>query len=879
MTGRFGRNWTRGVLLPVVAVVFALGACQDRAPTATSDSMSFDRSSSKKKIAVSSGNGQTAIVNTAESSPLVVQVTAGGKAVAGVTVQWSATGANGTVSPTSSVSDASGLARTQWTLGPVAGNVSASATVSGTGSVAFTATAVAGSPAKLVLSPDSGNVAVGGSMQFSAAVTDQYGNAVSTTPTWTTLSPQIVSAAAGGLVTGVAGGRGLVVATAGAASDTAAVNVSAAVTPPSPVATHITVAPKTASILVGGATQLTATVYDQNNQVMTFAAVSWSSLNSGIATVSNSGLVTGVAAGTARILASAGAGITDTAVITVSAPAPVTPTPTRLVVSPKTTSVLVGSAVQITATVYDQNGVTMSAPVTWSSLATSVASVSSSGLVTGVAAGTARIVASAGGTAQDTATVTITAPAPTPTRLVVAPKTASVLTGSAVQLTATVYDQNGATMSASVTWSSLATSVASVSSSGLVTGVAAGTARILASAGGTAQDTATVTITAPAPTPTRLVVSPKTGSLLVGGTVQLAATVYDQNGAAMSATVTWSSLATTVASVSSTGLVSGTAAGTAKIVASAGTTAKDTATITVAVASAGGTGESYTGTIATDTWQSYAAQPDATMASLSVASDLYNAKMGFGDGGGGDAIAAKMVQVVTDPSGVFGKVLRYSFPQSATAYNPQGRQATAPLDKVWFKVYLRFKPGWTDAGSLSAANSYKIVFETWETADGRNEIEYSNTGQRMVGYSQSNRTLSTDACYGGDPCTSGAIGDNAVSHEWTDGDWREIIIAFEKTSATTYRVSWWWRKYTVNGVKHGLTWAQTAGNPSLCDQHFAAIVGRLTSGTDISRVAGIAMGVNKNQNTASEEYLYWGPYFAVDGSVNPDPFGVVGLIK
>jgi hypothetical protein len=251
--------------------------------------------------------------------------------------------------------------------------------------------------------------------------------------------------------------------------------------------------------------------------------------------------------------------------------------------------------------------------------------------------------------------------------------------------------------------------------------------------------------------------------------------------------------------------------------------------------------------------------------------------MGFGDGGGGDAINAKMVQVVTDPSGIFGKVLRYTFPQSATAYNPQGRQATTAVDKQWFKIYMRFRPGWTSAGSLVSANSYKVMFQTWESADQRNEIEYSNTTGRLIGFSQGGRSFTDDTWYG--EYMSCQVGDEAVGKEWTDGDWREVIIAFEKTSATTYRVSYWWRKYTVGGAKHNLTWAQTATNKTLYDQHFVASIGRLTGGTDISRVAGIAMGVNKNQNTPQEMYIYWGPYFAVDGSQNPDPFGVVGLIR
>lgn len=62
--------------------------------------------------------------------------------------------------------------------------------------------------------------------------------------------------------------------------------------------TGVTVSPTSASIAVGATQQLTATVAPSN---ATNKAVSWTSSNTSVATVSSSGLVTGVAAGTATI--------------------------------------------------------------------------------------------------------------------------------------------------------------------------------------------------------------------------------------------------------------------------------------------------------------------------------------------------------------------------------------------------------------------------------------------------------------------------------------------------------------------------------------------------------------------------------------------------
>lgn len=64
--------------------------------------------------------------------------------------------------------------------------------------------------------------------------------------------------------------------------------------------TGITISPSSASIITGNTTTLTATVSPSN---ATNKALSWTSSNTGVATVSSSGVVTGVAAGSATITA------------------------------------------------------------------------------------------------------------------------------------------------------------------------------------------------------------------------------------------------------------------------------------------------------------------------------------------------------------------------------------------------------------------------------------------------------------------------------------------------------------------------------------------------------------------------------------------------
>ncbi len=151
-----------------------------------------------------------------------------------------------------------------------------------------------------------------------------------------------------------------------------------------------------ASIIVGSTTTATATVLPENASNKT---VSWSSSDITVATVnSSSGVVTGVAAGTANIIATAqdGSNITGQAAITVSNQ-PVT----GIVVSLPSPTIAVGSNTTATATISPANATNKS--IAWSSLQTNIATINSStGVITGVALGTATIRA----TAQDGSGVT-----------------------------------------------------------------------------------------------------------------------------------------------------------------------------------------------------------------------------------------------------------------------------------------------------------------------------------------------------------------------------------------------------------------------------------------------------------------------------------------
>ena len=265
-------------------------------------------------------------------------------------------------------------------------------------------------------------------------------------------------------------------------------------TPPAPVAT-VTVTPPAATVDAGNTVQLTATLKDANGNPLSGRVVTWTSDNTTAATVSSSGLVSGVAAGSATITATS-EGQSGTAAITVTTAPPPAPV-ASVTVTPAPASVNEGKTVQLAATLRDAAGnVLTGRTVTWTSDNTTVATVSSSGLVTGKVAGTATITATSEG---QSGTAAVTVVHPPVASVTVAPPAASIQQGQNVQLTATPKDATGSPLSGRVvTWSSDNTAAATVSASGLVAGVAAGSATITASSEGQS-GTSAITVTAPPP--------------------------------------------------------------------------------------------------------------------------------------------------------------------------------------------------------------------------------------------------------------------------------------------------------------------------------------------------------------------------------------------
>jgi hypothetical protein len=156
-----------------------------------------------------------------------------------------------------------------------------------------------------------------------------------------------------------------------------------------------TVAPLTA---IGDTVTIAGTTVFATGDALEGMTLTWSSSNTSVATIDNSGRITAVGEGTTQIQAVAGT-------LTATVPLQVAATVSSVAVTPPIDTVLVGRTAPFSALARDRRGNALARTVAWSSSDPAVATVDAAGVVTGLAAGTAIISATAGGVVGTTSAV------------------------------------------------------------------------------------------------------------------------------------------------------------------------------------------------------------------------------------------------------------------------------------------------------------------------------------------------------------------------------------------------------------------------------------------------------------------------------------------
>ena len=287
-------------------------------------------------VAVSTDTLRGPAGGTTSTQATVLVKNKAGTVLGGIVVNFAPAAGNGTAGTPAALTDATGLAKTTWTLGSTIGVQTMTATVGSLPAVTFRAVASAGTPAAIAKSQGDGQSAgIGTTVPVAPAVkvTDATGNpiaGVTVTFAVTSGGGSVTGASpttnASGIATvgswqlGGSVGANTLTATAGALNTTFTATATAG------AAATVTLTPATVPPLSPGQTQqLTARVVDGSGNVITNPTLQFATTDANVATVSNAGLITAVSSGTATISATSGAATGSVAVTVIGHPSSLTP--------------------------------------------------------------------------------------------------------------------------------------------------------------------------------------------------------------------------------------------------------------------------------------------------------------------------------------------------------------------------------------------------------------------------------------------------------------------------------------------------------------------------------------------------------------------------
>src|SRR4051794_22670946 len=196
----------------------------------------------------------------------------------------------------------------------------------------------------------------------------------------------------------------------------------------------------------------------------------------------------------------------------------------RVQVSPDSVVLAAGATGGFSAVAYDSAGNALTGrTVTWSSSDSVVATVGSTGTVTGVSPGAARVTATVEGVAGSAAVRVLPPPAARVARVEVEPDSLVLQVGHAGDFNAVAYDSAGHVLTGrTIAWIIADSTVATIAAGGTVTAVSPGTARVVATVDGVSGSAKVIVVAPPPAAVARVVVTPDSVALQPGQPIDLA---------------------------------------------------------------------------------------------------------------------------------------------------------------------------------------------------------------------------------------------------------------------------------------------------------------------------------------------------------------------
>jgi len=163
-------------------------------------------------------------------------------------------------------------------------------------------------------------------------------------------------------------------------------------------------------ILVGGSLQFHAEVHDQTGAPIAASGIEWTSSIPTVASIDTNGRLLGLGVGQTEIRATSGA--LSTIPVTAEVIATAGDVATVVILADTDPRVVVGGTLLFVAEARDDQGVVLQVPFNWQSSVPAVATIDTTGLARGVAAGTTEIRASSGSVTSTAVALTVLAQAP-----------------------------------------------------------------------------------------------------------------------------------------------------------------------------------------------------------------------------------------------------------------------------------------------------------------------------------------------------------------------------------------------------------------------------------------------------------------------------------